>query len=54
MRNRIELYLMWSKVSILAMIQYRFAHFMWLIGMIAEPVIYLVVWSTIAKAQGGR
>jgi ABC-2 type transport system permease protein len=24
-----------------------------MIGMIAEPVIYLVVWSTIARAQGG-
>jgi ABC-2 type transport system permease protein len=25
-----------------------------MIGMIAEPVIYLVVWSTIANAQGGE
>ncbi len=24
-----------------------------MIGMIAEPVIYLVVWSTVASAQGG-
>ena len=24
-----------------------------MIGMIAEPVIYLVVWSTVANAQGG-
>jgi ABC-2 type transport system permease protein len=27
---------------------------MYLIGMVAEPVIYLVVWSTIADSQGGQ
>ena len=25
-----------------------------MIGMIAEPIIYLVVWSTIAEQQGGE
>ena len=26
---------------------------MWLIGMLAEPIVYLVVWTTIADQQGG-
>jgi hypothetical protein len=34
-------------------IQYRTAQYFYMIGMIAEPVIYLVVWSTVAQAQGG-
>ena len=33
--------------------QYRAATYMYMIGMVAEPVIYLVVWSTIARSQGG-
>lgn len=26
---------------------------MWLVGMLAEPIVYLVVWTTIAEQQGG-
>jgi len=26
---------------------------MYLLGMVAEPVIYLVVWTTIAEESGG-
>ena len=33
--------------------QYRTANYFYMIGMVAEPVIYLVVWSTIARQQGG-
>ena len=28
-------------------------HYFYMLGMIAEPVIYLVVWTTIAEQQGG-
>jgi ABC-2 type transport system permease protein len=34
--------------------QYRTSNYFYMIGMIAEPVIYLVVWSTVAAAQGGE
>jgi ABC-2 type transport system permease protein len=34
-------------------LQYRVALIIWLIGMIIEPVMYLVVWSSVADAQGG-
>jgi ABC-2 type transport system permease protein len=33
--------------------QYRAAAYMYLLGMVAEPVIYLVVWTTIAEDSGG-
>lgn len=33
--------------------QYRAATYGYTIGMVAEPTIYLVVWSTIARSQGG-
>ncbi len=41
------------KISIAVQFQYRVGMAFYMIGMIAEPVIYLVVWSTIARAQGG-
>jgi ABC-2 type transport system permease protein len=42
------------KIAILEQFQYRAANYFYMIGMIAEPVIYLVVWSTVAQAQGGE
>jgi len=53
MRRYIEFYLASMRISILSQIQYRVANYFYMIGMITEPVIYLVVWSTIARQQGG-
>ena len=39
----------WTAVEL----QYRVAAVIWLIGTVLEPVIYLVVWSTVAAASGG-
>jgi ABC-2 type transport system permease protein len=41
------------KIAIQVEFQYRVAQYFYMIGMMAEPIIYLVVWSTIANAQGG-
>ena len=41
------------KTSFLMYLQYRASSVLWLLGMVLEPVIYLVVWSTIARANGG-
>jgi ABC-2 type transport system permease protein len=41
------------RIAIQTQMQYRVMQYFYMIGMIAEPVIYLVVWSTIANAQGG-
>jgi ABC-2 type transport system permease protein len=41
------------KTSFLMYLQYRASSVLWLLGMVLEPVIYLVVWSTIARTNGG-
>ncbi len=53
MRRVFDFYLTTMKIAILQQFQYRAANYFYMIGMIAEPIIYLVVWSTIANAQGG-
>ena len=54
MRRYVDYYLATMRISILSQIQYRVANYFYMIGMITEPVIYLVVWSTIARQQGGE
>ena len=49
----ITIYIAQMRLAILNQIQYRAANYFYMIGMIAEPVVYLVVWSTIARANGG-
>lgn len=53
MKRYLDFYLTTMKISILSQFQYRAQNYFYMIGMIAEPVIYLVVWSTIAENQGG-
>jgi viologen exporter family transport system permease protein len=53
LRSMVDVYRALIKFSAIEQFQYRVATYFWMVGMIAEPVIYLVVWSTIAKAQGG-
>ncbi len=53
MRRYLDFYLTSMKIALLTQFQYRAQNYFYMIGMIAEPVIYLVVWSTIANAQGG-
>lgn len=33
--------------------QYRAANYFYMVGLVVEPVVYLVVWSTIARQSGG-
>ncbi|CAN5637295.1 ABC-2 family transporter protein [soil metagenome] len=50
---------MWSayrtmgRTSVMTQFQYRTMNYFFLIGMVAEPLVYLVVWQTIARQQGG-
>ncbi|WP_448616304.1 ABC transporter permease [Modestobacter sp. URMC 112] len=41
------------RTAVQTQFQYRTANYLYMLGMIAEPVIYLVVWSAVADAQGG-
>jgi ABC-2 type transport system permease protein len=42
-----------ARASIATQFQYRVAQYFYMLGMIAEPVIYLVVWSSVARSSGG-
>ena len=53
-RSLADFYLTMMRTQIQSEFQYRAATYMYLIGMVAEPVIYLVVWSTIARSHGGQ
>lgn len=48
-----SMYLTLMRTSIIGQFQYRAAAYFYMIGMVVEPVIYLVVWSTIAESNGG-
>ena len=52
-RAYVDYYLTRGRTEIQSQFQYRVANYLWMIGMVAEPVIYLVVWTTIAEEQGG-
>ena len=53
LRSLADFYLTTIRTAIQQQFQYRAATYMYLVGMVAEPVIYLVVWSTIAEQSGG-
>jgi viologen exporter family transport system permease protein len=53
LRSLADFYVTSIRLSMVAQFQYRAATYMYLLGMVAEPVIYLVVWSTIADQSGG-
>jgi len=48
-----DLYAALIRIALLVEMQYRASNLIWLIGMVVEPLIYLVVWSAAANAQGG-
>ena len=52
-RSMVELYLATMRMAVSEQFQYRTANYFYMLGMVAEPVIYLVVWTTIADEQGG-
>jgi ABC-2 type transport system permease protein len=52
-KRYIDFYLTSMKIAILEQFQYRAQNYFYMVGVIVEPTIYLVVWSTIANQQGG-
>lgn len=49
----VEVYAINAKTAIISQLQYRMSNLLFFLGMLAEPVVYLVVWQTVAAAQGG-
>ncbi len=52
-RSLVDFYMTTMRTAVAAQLQYRVAQYFYMLGMIAEPVVYLVVWTTIAEQQGG-
>jgi ABC-2 type transport system permease protein len=53
LRAMIDFYVATARASIATQFQYRVAQYFYMLGMVAEPVIYLVVWSSVAESSGG-
>ena len=49
----VDLYRSLTRVAIAIQLQYRASGAIWMIGSVLEPTIYLVVWSTVARGEGG-
>lgn len=49
----LSIYRGFFKTSLAVQFQYRVSMFIWLIGGIVEPLMYMVVWATVAQQQGG-
>jgi ABC-2 type transport system permease protein len=43
-----------ARAAVQTQFQYRTANTMYMVGMVVEPLVYLVVWSTVAVAGGGE
>jgi len=52
-RSLFDFYVTRGRTQIQSEFQYRAATYFWMIGMLAEPIVYLVVWTTIAEQHGG-
>src|SRR5574341_116840 len=53
MKALIDLYVQQLKTTFASMLQYRASLAIWMIGHVLEPLIYLIVWSTVANSGGG-
>ena len=52
-RDWASLYAAFFRISLLANLQYRASGTIWMIGLVLEPLVFLVVWSTVARSEGG-
>jgi ABC-2 type transport system permease protein len=53
LNNLVALYTQQFKTTFASMVQYRASLVIWMIGHVLEPLVYLVVWSTVSTSQGG-
>jgi ABC-2 type transport system permease protein len=52
LRSFVDFYSTTMRTALQANFQYRADTFLYMVGTIVEPVVYLVVWSTVAREQG--
>ncbi len=53
MRGLADLYLQQFKTTFASMVQYRASLIIWMIGHVLEPLVYLIVWTTVSAMGGG-
>ncbi len=53
MSDLAALYLQQFKTTFASMLQYRASLVIWMIGHVLEPLVYLIVWSTVSVSVGG-
>lgn len=53
MKAWVNLYFQQFKTTFASMVQYRASLFIWMIGHVLEPLVYLVVWSVVSEGGGG-
>lgn len=53
MKELVQLYRQQFKTTLVMMLQYRAMLFIWMTGHVVEPLVYLVVWSTVSNTSGG-
>ena len=51
LRSLLRLYAQQFKTTFASMVQYRASLFIWMIAQVLEPLIYLVVWATVANGN---
>jgi ABC-2 type transport system permease protein len=52
-RALVQLYIQQFKTTFASTVQYRASLFIWMIGHVLEPLVYLVVWSAVSEGGGG-
>jgi ABC-2 type transport system permease protein len=53
LREMAYLYAQQFKTTFATMVQYRASLFIWMISQVLEPLVYLIVWSTVSNSSGG-
>lgn len=53
-RTLLEIYRAKFRAEIALQFAYRGALAIWLLGLLIEPIVYLIVWTTVAHSQGGE
>ncbi|HMN30776.1 MAG TPA: ABC-2 family transporter protein [Caldilineaceae bacterium] len=53
-RSIAAIYYAQLKTSLAVQFQYRMSLAIWMIGRVVQPLIYLVIWTTIARTRGGE
>ncbi|MCO5196117.1 MAG: ABC-2 family transporter protein, partial [Anaerolineae bacterium] len=53
MSEWLAIYTAQTKRAFAVWLQYRAAAIIWMIGFIVQPLMYLVVWTTVAESSGG-